>query len=606
MSDPQRYWQSLEELADEPGLAARRRQELPGGETLWEAAAAVGAADAAGGNRRDFLKLMGFSLAAASAASCTRIPERRAVPLLDEPAEMVPGVANYYATTCAACPAGCGLLVKSRDGRPIKIEGNPDSPLSGGATCAVGQAAVLGLYDDHRLKAPLWKGAPATWPEIDAAVGRRLAAAAARGGTIALLTGTLHSPATLRLIADWQRRYPGSRHVVHDPVSLAAMRLANEESFGRAVVPHYRFDRARLIVGIEADFLGTWLSPVEFSRQYVAGRRLRGAPPALDRHVQIEAGLTLTGAAADLRLACNPSQLGLAALVLLARVGELAGAPLAPAPGALETPGAGAADRAAPDLTAAALAAALPAGPALLEVAGELWRRRGESLVVCGANDRALQLVVNRLNALLGNVGATLDLERPSRQAQGDERAVAELLAAMERGEIHALLMLGVNPLYDHPEAARFAAALERVGLTVSFAERRDETARAADAVCPDHHFLESWNDAQPVDGWWGLTQPAIAPLFDTRAAQASLLTWMGAASDYHAYLREHWRREVFPHAGRGDFDDFWDRALEAGGFRLPGSDGGDAPATAATIPAVAPAAAAAAALAAPAAAAMS
>jgi len=546
MSDDRRYWRSVDELgAGEPELAAERRSEFASG-TLWQE---LGEFAAAPESRRDFLKLMGFSLSAAALASCTPIPERRAVPLVAQPEEMVPGVPLYYATTCGGCAAGCGLLAKTRDGRPIKLEGNGLS-FAGGGTCAVGQAAVLSLYDDRRLRGPLLRGRPASWPEVDAHVGEHLAAAAARGGRIVLLTGTLHGPAARRLLADWTARFPGSKHVAYEPLSLAALRRANEASFGVPAVPRYRLDRARLVVGIEADFLGTWLSPVELTRAYARGRGRAG--DGMLRHVQIEAGMSLTGSNADLRLPVLPSDLAGAAAALLAGVARRAGAVL-------------------PATAVDEAVAGLPYAAELDAVAGELWAARGESLVVAGANDLALQLVVNRLNALLGNVGRTVDLDNPSLQAQGDDLAMAGLIEEMERGELTALLLWGVNPAYDHPAAERFVRALGRVGLTVSFADRLDETAAHAAVVAPDHHFLEAWGDAEPVAGGLGLAQPAIAPLFATRAAAESLLRWMGREGDVHAYLREHWRREVFPRQDRwSTFDDFWDHALEDGVVALP------------------------------------
>jgi molybdopterin-containing oxidoreductase family iron-sulfur binding subunit len=555
MIEDKRYWQSLDDLRDDPEHLARRRQELPDGRTLWEAAGEAAGETGGGESRRDFLKVMGFSLGAAALASCTPIPERKAVPMVDQPEGLVPGVASRYATTCGGCAAGCGLLVKVRDGRPIKIEGNSASPLSGGGTCAVGQATVLSLYDDQRLRGPLLGGRAATWPEVDAFVAGRLAAVTARQGRIVLLTGPVTSPATRQLVGEWLARHPGARHVVYEPVSQAALRTA------AGAVPRYRLDRARLIVALEADFLGTWLSPVELTRQYAAARRPEapgrpGEPREPLRHVQIESGMSLSGSNADERIAVLPSQLGAVALALLAGVSRQAGRG---------------------ELAAATVPADLPARDRLAGVAEELWRHRGRSLVVCGVNDVATQRVVHRINVLLGNVGTTLDLDNPSYQSQGDDAAVAALVDEMGRGEVQALLLHGVNPAYDYPEAGRFRAALARVALKVSFADRRDETAALADVVCPDPHFLEAWNDALPVAGWHGLTQPTIAPLFDTRAFQESLLAWGGEKPDWHGYLREQWRSAVFPRQDRyRDFDDFWDRSLEAGGFAQATGGGGD------------------------------
>ena len=304
-SGPPEHWRSPEELRG----ASSPRGEFPGGLGV-EA------------TRRDFLSLLGFSAAAASVAAC-RAPEQKAIPLPIAPEEMVPGVANFYATTCAGCASSCSLLVKQRDGRPIKIEGNDASPLFGGATCATGQATVLSLYDEERLRGPLWQGRPASWREIDRRVLAALAAPSDRATV--LLSSTLTSPSLREIAARWQRTVPRFRHVTCDPVSASALPAAAARSFGRAVVPHFAFDRARVIVGLEADFLGTWLSPVEFARQYARGRR----EGTRSHHVHFESGLSVTGSNADLRVAVAPSELGAVAASLLARIARKAGLPVA-------------------------------------------------------------------------------------------------------------------------------------------------------------------------------------------------------------------------------------------------------------------------------------
>src|SRR4030095_8025131 len=285
------YWKSLEELRADSRLLAERRREflepLP-----WQEGAVASTA-----TRRDFLAVMGFSLTAATLA-CSRAPVEKAIPFLVKPEELTPGVANWYATTCGGSSASCSLLVKTRDGRPIKVEGNPDAPLFGGGTCAVGQATVLSLYDEERLRGPQWHGQPASWAEVDGHIRQRLAATATREGRIVLLSKTITSPSTRDIVSLWGDPFPTFQHVVYEPRALAALRRAYETSHGAALVPHYRFDRARVIVGLEADFLGTWLSPVEFTRQYASHRRPH-APGVVSRHVHFESGLSLTGANAD-------------------------------------------------------------------------------------------------------------------------------------------------------------------------------------------------------------------------------------------------------------------------------------------------------------------
>ena len=499
-------------------------------------------------SRRDFLARLGFALAASALASCSRAPVEKAIPFLNKPEEVTPGVASWYATTCAGCTAACPLLVKTRDGRPIKIEGNAESTRFGGGTCAAGQATVLSLYDPNRLRGPLWHGEPASWNEIDARVEAGLAAASRRG--IVLLSGTIVSPSTRALIAEWSARFPRFRHVVYDAVSFSALRGATHACFGVAAIPHYRFDRAKAVVGIEADFLGTWLSPVEFTRQYA--ERRREAREALSGggglHHQFESGVSLTGSNADRRVAIAASEQGAVALALLDRVAAHA-----------------------------RIAERLPRVEVALDhrtldrAADDLWRHRGRSLVVCGSDDPSTQVVVHAINALLGNIGATVDLDAPSLQRQGDDAAVEELIESMSRGDVQVLMTYGVNPLYDFPDAERFARGMESVALSIAFADRSDETAAASHAVCPDHHFLEAWGDAEPITGSFSLAQPTIAPLFDTRAAQDSLLKWLGKPPDFYSYVRDVWRRERFPKQHRyRTFDEFWDHALHDGVYDDP------------------------------------
>jgi Fe-S-cluster-containing dehydrogenase component len=528
------YWKSLEELRAEARGSASPRQAsvepLP-----WKSAMPAGGA-VAGASRRDFLTLMGFSL---GAAACSRGSTQQAVPLVAAAEDLTPGVPNWYATTCAGCSASCSVLVKTRDGRPIKVEGNPDAPLFGGGTCAVGQATVLSLYDGRRLRQPLWLGSPVSWEEVDGQVQSRLRTAIAAPGRVVLLSGTLTSPSTRDIVARWSTRYSNFRHLVYEPVSYAAIGRAHEACFDRAVLPHYRFDKAALVVGFEADFLGTWLSPVEFTSQYAQSRK---PGRSMARHVHFESGLSLTGANADVRHAVAPSEIALVALALLERLQQV-------------DPDRGVDESRLPVATSALDALAL-----------RLRQHRGESLVVCGIQDVAMQTVVARINHLLGNIGRTIELSPCSVQKQGDDEGVAALVDEMQRGEIHALLLYGVNPIYDYPDQEAFRRGLERVGLSVSFADRIDETAAHVHAVCPDHHYLEAWGDAEPVTGCFSLTQPTITPLFDTRAAQDSLLKWLGEAQDYRHYLRAYWQRHLHPRTGgQGDFDAFWDRTLQAG-----------------------------------------
>jgi molybdopterin-containing oxidoreductase family iron-sulfur binding subunit len=529
------YWKSVDEL----NHPRRTTGEFPGGLPQVQE-------DAPGGStRRDFLAMMGFTLAAAGLSGC-RGPVQNAIPLMAGSDDIIPGVANYYATTCQGCASSCSLVVKQRDGRPIKIEGNALSTLFGNGTCATGQATVLSLYDDARFRGPLWHGQAAKWEEIDQRVLESFSEGRAANRRVALLSSTINSPSTLKIIAELGKRYPNFSHVMYDAMSYSALRAANAQLFGRSVIPHYSFRRARVIAGLEADFLGTWLSPVEFAREYASGRSPNGKTSL---HIQFESGLSVTGSNADARVPVSPSQIGPVAVALLRRIARragVAGVPDAPEP--------------------------ISDAQKLDAVADELWKHRGESLIVSGVNDVSIQIVVQALNWFLGNMGNTIDLAQPSLQRAGDDAAMAGLIEAMNRGEVHTLMVLGANPVYDYADAESFIRGLEKVALSVSLSDRPDETSSHVHAICPDHHFLEAWGDAEPVSGHFSLKQPLIAPLFATRAAQESLLRWTGNPQpNYYDYLRGFWRDNMFSRQKAfPGFDPFWDRTLQDGVAALP------------------------------------
>jgi molybdopterin-containing oxidoreductase family iron-sulfur binding subunit len=455
-----------------------------------------------GHSRRGFLRAAGFAFAGAAFTGCSRAPVEKAMPYVIQPENVVAGRAQYYASTCGACPAGCGMLVKVRDGRPIKLEGNPEQAISRGATCAVGQASILGLYDSLRLKQPLAGGKPATWADVDAGIRARLHSDA----VVRYLSGTITSPTKQSLIDRFLAQFHNARHVIYDALSASAILDAHEQTHGVRVLPHYRFDKADVIASFDADFLATWISPVEFARDY-AVRRL---PPEISWHIQFEGRMSLTGSKADRRVRIAPDEIS----ELLLRLAQQF-----------------AANNAGGD-----------------ELAERLLGARGRSLVVCGANDIHAQALVNYINHLLGNYGATLDIERPSRQRQGNDRELATLLAEIQRGEVAALFLDGVNPVAELPEPP----GLGRVGLVVSFAGSVDETAERAHYVCPDHHYLESWADSEPVAGLISLTQPAIRPLGNTRAVTESLAAWTGRPAKAYDLLKQKYQAN-------------WDHAVEAG-----------------------------------------
>lgn len=487
-------------------------------------------------SRRAFLQWTGFGLAGAVATGCSRGPARAVVPYLQAPEEIVPGRGYQIATTCAGCSAACGVIARCRDGRPIKLEGNELHALSRGGLCAVGQAEVLSLYDALRIGVPEANGQPIAW---DAALAQLKGAL--RGGKLRVLTGTLTSPST----RSWIQRFlagGGDRaHVVFDSLSASAILDAHQLTHGMRALPAYQFQAAHVIASFDADFLGTWISPVAFAADYATGRQPDGDLPQVGRHIQLEARMSLTGAAADQRTRLAPWQQRAAVAELAAQLEQRRGV----------------ATRLGDDRQAVDPQLGISA------LADELWAARGHALVVSGSNDLETQLCVNYANSLLDAYGSTLSLATPSLQRAGSDAAVAELCRELAAGEVETLIVSGVNPAFEWPD--ELAAALERAGTLIVHSGERNETTALADLVLPAPHSLESWDDAEPIVGRFSLTQPTVQELRDGRSLRWILASALGKPQGERELLADYWKTDIFPRAGGGSFESFFDRALHDG-----------------------------------------
>lgn len=468
--------------------------------------------------RRDFLKYLGFSVTAATIAASCEIPVRKAIPYVNKPEEITPGVPNYYASTYAVDGDYCAIVVKTRDGRPIKIEGNEMSSVTKGGTSARVQASVLSLYDTARLRYPTIGGSETTWEALDKEIAQSLASL--KGAPVVILSATILSPTTKQLINEFLSKYPNSRHVTYDAISYAGMLLANEASYGKRLLPSYHFENAKVIVGLGADFLGTWLSPVEYAKQYAATRKINQEKPAMSKHFQFESNLSLTGANADERFTHLPSETGVVVMALYNELATALGKPTIAGVPAISNP-------------------KLAGG--IQKAAKALADHQGAGLVVSGSNNADVQLIVNGINELIGAGGKTIDWSAPVNYRQGVDSEMAQLVADMHAGKVGALLINGVNPVYDYFDGKKFAEGLGKVNCTVSFNGHNDETTVLCKYVAPDHHYLESWGDAEPKAGYFSLVQPTIAPLFKTRAIQDTLLKWSGNNTDWLTYFKNYW-----------------------------------------------------------------
>lgn len=536
-NNTKRYWKGIEELTNDPAFVKNAHREFP--ELSQDE-------ESKGGSRRDFLKMMGFSLAAASLAAC-EAPVRKAIPYVVKPVDVDPSNPNYYASTYIDGGDYCSLIVKTREGRPIKLAGNPTSSITQGGISAQIEASILSLYDKQRLSGPLLMGNPSTWEEMDGDIMRRLQRVSADVGPVTLVSNTVLSPTTQKAINEFLTAHNG-RHITYDPQSASGILQAYERTFGKVMLPSYDFSNADVIVSFSADFLGTWIAPIEYTKQYSKTRKLGKDKKTMSRHYQYEANLSLTGSNADYRIPIKPSQEGLIVAQLYNFLAAKAGREV---------------------MRGVQVAESLL--PQLEQVANELWNNRGKSLVVAGTNDVAVQSVINAINELLGNFGSTIDINTPAYYRKGIDADFDAFVADVEAGRVGGVIFYNCNPVYDHPAGAKLGAALEKVNLRISTSDRMDETAALCDYVTPDHHFLESWNDAEPKTGMFSLAQPAITPLFDTRQAPESFLRWAGNNTDYYTYLQENWRNTLFQAQTRIlDFQTFWDRCLFDGVLEFP------------------------------------
>lgn len=549
VESPKRHWKSLEEWQNDPEY-----QKIVENEFLTSPLSEEGHSPVA---RRDFLKLMGASLALSS-AGCIRRPVQKIIPYVKRPEEVVLGVANYYTSTFLDGGEGFGLVVKTREGRPIKLEGNADHPVNKGGLSARAQAHVLSLYDPDRLKSPKKNlhnekrtnrdTVSISWGDADKAVSAQL-----KNGRVALLTSTLASPSSSDLIQRFVSTF-GGRHYVWDGLGVDDVIESQQICYGRAVLPRYDFSNAELVVSIGADFLGTYLSATEYGKQWATGRR---PGEKMNRLVVFESMLSLTGTNADERFRIRPSQ---QLDVVLALIEEIVAK--------YESRYAGAVARMKPSEKFDKAANKVSA------LAQELWDKRGKSLIIAGGvnakteNALELQIAVNFLNSVLGNDGKTVQYDNsPTLTQQGSDRQLLDLISEMTAGRVNTLIIYKSNPAYYLQNHSEFVEALKKVKMVV-YAGDLDETGLLADLVLPAHHELESWGDAEFQEGVFSIQQPTIEPLYDTRAFQDSLMEWMklagrgAGAENWYEFVRKSWERKVLGSAG---FEEKWDKALQEG-----------------------------------------
>jgi len=500
------YWRALEELVAQPAWRGRLREAFPQLARLEPTL-----------DRRGFLKLLGASLALGGLGACSRPPQEEIVPWVRRPDQLPPALPRFYASTLACAGDVAGVLVETHQGRPTKIEGNPAHPMSLGATSPAMQAAVLELWDPDRSQGPVHAGVAATWDAFEQEA-RTLATRFARDGRgLHVLSGRLASPTLAAQRDAWLARFPGSRwhqyEAVDEDHALAGARLA----FGDPLRTRYHFDRAQVILSLEADFLGTMAGALRHARDFVTGRDPQS--DAFSRLYVIEASPSLTGAKADHRWALASARVGMAALEL----GELLGVPDVHA-----TQSSG--------LSARRLRA----------LAQDLDAQHGSSLVLAGRTQPPwVHALAHLLNEALGNVGHAVEYYAPPEPWESSAQSLRELTTAMAAGEVDTLLILDGNPVYASPADAAFARHLAKVPRRIHLGLYRDETALACHWHLPRSHALESWSDLRAADGTASAVQPVIAPLYDSRSAHEVLALFLGDMQSPRARVQATWQADA-------------------------------------------------------------
>ncbi|RMH73836.1 MAG: 4Fe-4S dicluster domain-containing protein [Gemmatimonadetes bacterium] len=527
------YWRSLDQLADSPEFRQFTEREFPEGAS--EMTDPV--------TRRTFLKLMGASAALAGLTGCRR-PVEKIIPYVVQPEEVIPGIPNYYATAMPFGTGAYGLVVENHEGRPTKIEGNPKHPSSLGGSNAFMQAQILGLYDPDRSQRVLHKGVSKKWSDFTAA-WRELYPKFVenQGKGLAILSESFASPTMARLKAEFEAMFPQAVWATYEPVTDETLFEGIEIATGQAYQPRYHFDKADVVLSVDADFTLMESENVVNARGFIAGRRLKTEHDPMNRLYMVESMYTATGAVADHRLRLQSSQIG-AFVAALAQELQAQGVPVS--------------------LDAIPVDGTAHFDKKWLEaLAKDLAHAPGKCLIVAGRRQSpAVHAMVFALNTALGNIGQTVDyypfqdVERPRLSSFTD------LLAKIGNQDVNTLVMLGGNPVYDAPADMDMTRALKSLQHSIHLSSHVNETSKLAEWHLPQTHFLEAWGDVRAVDGTLSVVQPMIAPLFGAKSA-IEVLSLLITGKDGRGYdlVRATW----LPRLGELDFEQHWRKVLHEG-----------------------------------------
>jgi molybdopterin-containing oxidoreductase family iron-sulfur binding subunit len=506
-SQGKEFWRSLDELAETEEFAAFLEDEFPQQARPLRAEM----------DRRQFLIAAGASLALAGLTGCRNLPADKIVPYTKQPEDMVLGKPLSYATAMSLGGVALGLLVTSREGRPIKIEGNPDHPASLGATNALAQATILDIYDQHRSQNVTMAGIPSDWPTFFKALREKLDVVGQnQGAGLRILTGFVNSPTLASQLAQVQKAYPAAKWVQYEPVNRDQVYAGSQLAFGQVLSSVYHFDKAQVVLSLDSDFLSYGNESVRYARDFMAKRKPRVGNLLMNRLYAVDSTASNTGFIADHRITVRPSKVEAVARAIAAKLGV---------PGA--TPNADAVDTKWVDA-----------------VAEDLEKNKGAGLVVCGDHQPpAVHAICHAINAHLGNAGTTVTyVQPPDLGSVPHGQSIAELVTDMNAGTVSVLLTLGGNPVYDAPADLKYADALKKVNFTAHLSTHVNETSLVSTWHLPSSHYLEYWSDARTFDGQATICQPLILPLYDTRSPHELISSITNDPVDGYDIVKGYWK----------------------------------------------------------------
>jgi MoCo/4Fe-4S cofactor protein with predicted Tat translocation signal len=559
------YWKSLKEFYGGPATNEQKAEEL-----MAEIANDFKLSELSEMSRRRFLALLTAS-ASFAAASCSSYQDKgEVIPYNKEPVGVIPGVANYYASTCTGCKNACGILVKAREGRPIKINGNDEHPINEGKICTRGQASILNLYDPERFRDPQKKNgerfSTVSWELANSELISALNNAASSGKIIAVIMKTLTSPTTKKVLDEFAAKYPTTKFYSYELFTDANRDSAWQRCYGSGKFPLINWNKAKLILALESDFLGNEGNVVEQTRLYTSTRN-SGNTENFSRLVVAESGMTITGMNADIRLQIKPEdQFDLVMSILSEFIVKRQMSVYAMDANIV---------RRLQGYSLEKFAQVSGIDFKVIErILAYMSKYKDASLVYAGSKlPEHVHVAVNFLNEVLGSTSLyRTDQSKVDLMPYSVNQDWEYLISKMNSGEVGVVIHFDSNPVYHLPEDFGYKEALEKVATVVTLAKAESESATLSDFVLPITHDLESWNDFKTRTGFYSLQQPVIYPLYQSRQKESVLLTWIagneGAYHDtiYHEYLMERWRKEVYPSLELAvDFDTFWYSALHDG-----------------------------------------